>query len=349
MYFSSDNYTGASEQVFSYLQQANAGSAVAYGNDSWSERAQAELRATFECQADVYFVSTGTAANALALSALAKPWDSIVCHGQAHILNDELTAPEFFTGGARLIGLDKQLPKLSLASLESLLTLDEPDLPHNSKPTILSLTQLNECGQTYSREELQQFCELAHRCGLKVHLDGARFANAVVAAGCSPAELSWQTGVDVLTLGATKNGALAAEAVIFFDPDLGRDFASLRKRSGHLLSKGRWLGAQFCGWLHADHWLELARHANAMAAKLGAGIEKSEHAELVWPVCGNEVFAILAQPKVRTLRAAGAVFYDWPKGCLPRGLPISAEQGFVRLVASFRTTAAEVDQFLSHL
>ncbi len=345
MYFGSDNQTGASAQVFSTLQQANEGIDAAYGDDQWTARAIKEIQQLFDCEAEVFLVSTGTAANSLALSCLVKPWDSVVCHGQAHIINDELTAPEFFTGGARLIGLDADQPTLSYDTLVNYLAQGATHPPHNSVPTALSITQVTESGQVYSLETLTKLTSLAHEHGLSVHMDGARFANAVAALGCTPAELTWKAGIDVLTLGATKNGALSAEAVVFFNKTLAKDFIAQRKRSGHLISKGRWLGAQFCGWLQDNHWLDLASHANQMASQLTTALNEHSDYQVVWPVAANEVFVIMSKTNIHRLREAGAIFYEWPSAFLPKDLQLKPDSDVVRLVTSFRTTTEEVKTF----
>ncbi|MEJ2042318.1 MAG: low specificity L-threonine aldolase [Reinekea sp.] len=349
MYFGSDNQAGASAQVFATLQQANEGITAAYGDDEWTTKAVGRLRELFECDAEVFLVSTGTAANSLALSCLVNPWESIVCHGQAHIINDELTAPEFFTGGARLIGLDLTKPMLSATSLTELLRQGAAHPPHNALPKALSITQITESGQVYSLEHISELTTLAQRHGLRVHMDGARFANAIAALGCTPAEMTWKSGVDVLSLGATKNGALCAEAVIFFDRGQASNFIAQRKRSGHLISKSRWLGAQFCGWLDNNHWLTLAQHANQMADHLQTALQQHSEYKLVWPVKANEVFVVMSQKNIDRLRSFGAIFYDWPNAFLPAGLALTEDHRVVRLVTSFRTTEDEVQQFISAL
>lgn len=349
MYFGSDNQVGASDPIFDFLQQANQGIQGAYGNDQWTERAVQAIRDWFECDAEVFLVSTGTAANAMALACMASPWDSILCHGQAHIINDELTAPEFYTGGARLIGLDTQQARLRPETVRHHLALGATHPTHNSVPSVLSLSQINESGQIYTPEEVGVFSDLAHGHGLNVHMDGARFANALAALQCTPAELTWKAGVDVLCLGATKNGALAAEAVVFFNRDLARNFVQHRKRAGHLLSKGRWLGAQFCGWLHDDHWLALARQANQTAARLAEALDNHPHTSLVWPVQANELFVKLPLTLIHYLRDLGVVFYEWPRNFVPESLSINPDEDIVRMVTSFRTTDADVNQFIAAL
>lgn len=349
MNFGSDNQTGASNQVLQAIVTANEGVCDAYGEDKWTKTACEKIADVFECEADVFLVNTGTAANSLALACMVEPWDSILCHGQGHIINDELTAPEFFTQGARLIGLDTQKPQLSAEGLAKHLAQGAAHPPHNATPKALSITQATESGMVYSVEQVAELSRIAHDHGLYVHMDGARFTNALVSANCSPAELTWKAGVDVLCLGATKNGALAAEAIVFFNKDLARTFVARRKRSGHLLSKGRLYGAQFCGWLENNHWLDLAKHANAQAAKLAEGIEAAPSASLVWPTMANEVFAILPNATIEKLRHSGAILNEWLPGFLPNDLKLGNNESVVRLVCSFQTSDEEVAQFLALL
>jgi threonine aldolase len=351
MYFGSDNQSGASEQVLNAIIEVNAGTSASYGTDAWTQKAERMFCDVFETELKAYFVASGTAANCLALSSLVQPWDQIVCHAHAHILNDELSAPEFYTGGARLTGLGIDAPKLQLETLSGYLDTFEGHEPHTPMPKALSITQLSESGCAYTLEELRGLTSIAKKHNMHVHMDGARFANALVTLGCSPADMTWKSGVDVLCLGASKNGALAAEAVIFFNQDLAKDFEFRRKRAGHLLSKGRLLGSQFCGWLENDHWLDLARQSNAQAAKLAAGIEQSPNSELAWPEqqanFGNEVFALIDNQKIKELRDAGAIFGEWPERFLPNKKVEGAT--LVRLVVSFNSTDAEVSQFLNIL
>lgn len=351
MNFGSDNQSGASEQVLNAIIDANVGSSASYGTDAWTQKAEMLLADVFDTELKAYFVTSGTAANCLALASLVQPWDQIVCHAHAHIINDELTAPEMYTGGARLTGLDIDAPKLSVAALSNYLATYEGHEPHTAMPKALSITQLAESGCAYTLEELRGLTDTAKKYSMHVHMDGARFANALVTLGCTPAEMTWKSGVDVLCLGASKNGALAAEAVIFFNLELAKDFEYRRKRAGHLLSKGRLLGAQFCGWLANDHWLDLAKQSNAQAEKLSKGIVGSSNAELAWPEqqtnFGNEVFAFIKDEKIEALRSAGAVFYEWPKRFLPNKSVENAT--LVRLVVSFNTLDEEIQQFINIL
>ena len=347
MYFGSDNQTGASVNVLNAIFNANTGVCSSYGDDEWCKEAVESVRQAFDhpnCQ--VYFVATGTAANCLALSALVKPWQTILCHQQAHIAMDESTAPELFTGGARLITLDAGKGRLTEATLSNYLQRQALHVPHNPVPGALSLTQANEAGQVYQPSEVASLCRLAHEKGMKVHMDGARFANAVASLGCTPADITWRAGVDVLCLGASKNGCLAAEMVIFFDPKLAEDFEFRRKRAGHLLSKGRLLGAQINAWFRDDHWLSLAKYANTHATRLADGLSEIDGIDLVWPVQANELFLMLPKPLAETLQAKGAIFYEWDITTLPEGYVYQDTHLFARMVTSFATSEIEVTEFI---
>ena len=283
MIFASDNVVGASQPVLDAILQANEGAMASYGSDPWSERARAQLREVFEHpELQVWFVSTGTVANSLALSALVPPWGGVLCHHQGHIAMDESSAPELFTGGARLVPVGAGHGKLSPALLQSFAGAGAHP-PHNVLPRALSLTQASEIGLVYSPAEVAALGQMAKAQGWRLHMDGARFANAVAALGCAPADITWRAGVDVLCLGASKNGALMAEAVVFFDPELARDFEHRVKRAGQMAAKGRFFGAQFAAWLEHGHWLDLARHANAQAAALASGIAAVPGCRLAWP------------------------------------------------------------------
>jgi threonine aldolase len=340
MQFGSDNHSGAASAVLDAIVAANDGHAGGYGSDPWTAKAVAALRDVFECDLEAYFVGTGTAANSLALACLVQPWEVVLCHAEGHILNDESTAPEFFSGGARLCGISDGDAKLQPAHLQRYFEQAGTMAPHNARARALSLSQIAENGLVYSPAEVTALSELAHRHGASVHMDGARFANAVAALGCTPAEISWKAGVDVLCLGASKNGALAAEAVLFFKPGLGEQFVNRRKRAGHLLSKGRFYGAQFAGWLQDGQWLQLASHANAQGARLAQVLQAAPGVRLAWPVQANEVFALMPEKLMQHLQAAGAVFYPWPKRAAPGAL--QAHEVLVRLVTSFSTTDTEI-------
>jgi threonine aldolase len=347
MIFGSDNMAGASAKILNALVEANAAAVPSYGADRWTIDAERLLAEVFEHDLAAFFVTTGTAANCLALSAITQPWTAIVCHREAHILVDENSAPEFFTGGARMIPVAGVHGKITSDALRRTLEHLPADSPHNVRPGALSISQASEFGLVYRPEEIAALADVARSHGAAVHMDGARFANAVASLGCSPAELTWRAGVDVLCLGASKNGALAAEAVIFFDRKRAVDFANRRKRGGHLLSKGRFLGAQFTAWLSDAHWLDLARSANMAAGQLYEGLSRIRGVRVVWPVDANEVFAILPRSMADKLRAAGAVFYEWNPDSLPESERLSEDELLVRLVTSFLTRAEEIAEFLS--
>ncbi|MEM7219447.1 MAG: low specificity L-threonine aldolase [Pseudomonadota bacterium] len=342
MNFTSDNATGACEAVLAAIQRANAGPAAGYGDDQWCRQAAAMLDDVFEHEVEVFFVVTGTAANSLALATLVEPWEAIVCQDTSHIANDESTGPEFFTGGARLLPVATAAGKMTADDLEDRIRRTGTLVPHNTRLGAFSLTQSNEVGMVYAADEVAALSEIARGHGMRVHMDGARFANAVAATGASPAELTWKAGVDVLCLGATKCGALAAEAVIFFDPALAEGFIHHRKRAGHLLSKSRLFGAQFVGWLENDEWLRLARHANAAADELRGLLTALDHVHAAWQTESNESFFVVPNDTHTALLDAGARYYDWP----PTGFGREAGAGetLIRLVTSFATSADEVQR-----
>ena len=344
--FASDNASGASDQIMQALVAANSGYAPAYGADALTNEAQARLSAVFERECAVFLLATGTASNALALSALCPPWGAVFAHEDAHVMGDECGAPEFFTGGAKLVGLAGEAGRITSESLREALARFPRGLVKQVQPAALSLSQATECGTLYGVDDIRALCALAHEAGVRVHMDGARFANALVAQGCAPADMTWRAGVDALSLGATKNGAFACEAVVVFDPALASDMAFRRKRGGHTLSKGRFLAAQMNAWLKDDHWLDLARMANARARELAHGLARISGVRVTYDVQANEVFAILPARVASALKAAGARYYDWPARRLPASHSLAPDESFVRLVASFTHRPQDVARFL---
>ena len=344
MDFASDNSSGASDRVLAAVMAANAGAAMPYGADPWTSAAEKAVQEVFERDCAVFLLPTGTAANALALAALTPPHGAIFCHEEAHIANDECGAPEFYSAGAKLVGLTGAQGRISLDSLKGALARFPRGLVKQVQPSALSLTQATECGTLYSLDELDALCAAARGAGVRVHMDGARFANAVARLGCSPARMSWGAGVDVLSFGATKNGTLCCEAVVFFDQSLAHDFAFRRKRGGHTLSKGRFLGAQMSAYLEDGHWLDLASHANAMADRLAQGLATCPGVRLPWPCQANEVFTILPFAADSALKEAGALYYNWGSRGLEADQAPGAAEVFVRLVPSFATRPEEVDR-----
>lgn len=349
MNFGSDNHSGTSEQVMAAMMEANHGFTHGYGDDSWTRKATDELKRIFECDLDVFFVATGTAANCLALSCLTQPWETILCHAGSHVLIDESTAPEFFTAGARLVSISGKDGKLSADHLNNYFASAGTDVPHNAQASALSLAQASEIGLVYSPQEIRAMSDICKRRDLAMQMDGARFANALVSQNCTPAELTWKAGVDALCLGATKCGALCAEAVIFFNKEHAASFEQRRKRSGHLVSKGRLFGAQFVGWLRDDHWLDLARHSNLQATQLHTELKAFDDIQIAWPVQSNQIFATLPKDLANQLRQAGAEFYDWYPQSLPSDFKLAADDVLVRLVTSFLTTEEHRQNFVQHV
>lgn len=342
MNFTSDNIVGASPVILDAIVAANGGAMPSYGNDAIMKRVEAQFNAIFETDCVVQLVTTGTAANALAISAMVPPFGALMCHRESHAIDDECGAPEFFSAGAKLVGIAGVGAKLSAAAIRAHLA-DEPGGTNHPPFRGVSLSQATECGMVHTLAEITEVTAAAHEAGMAVHMDGARFANALLSLGCTPAEMTWKAGVDVLSFGGTKNGCLMAEAVVFFNRDLARDFQFRRKRSGQTVSKGRLLSAQFEAYFKDDHWLTLARHANAMAARLSQGIANVAGVRLAWPTEANEVFAIMPVELAARLRAGGAAFYEWTDVSIAcDNCPVEGEI-VARMVASFATTAAEVD------
>lgn len=310
MNFCSDNVTGVSPEIMAALAAANEGAAMPYGQDECSQRLSAQFSELFETDVAVFPVATGSAANALALSVMTPPFGAIYCHAESHINVDECGAPEFYTGGAKLVTLPGD-GKIRAADLAMTLAKAGAGVVHHVQPAAVSLTQATEAGTVYSTDEVQQIAEVTHTHDLKLHMDGARFANAVVSLGCTPADITWRAGVDVLSFGATKNGAMAAEAVVFFNRDLADTFSYRRKRSGHLFSKMRFLSAQLEAYITDDLWLRNAAHANQMAAKLAEGLASLPEVKLCYPVEANEIFIELPTHVIQGLLDDGFQFYRW--------------------------------------
>lgn len=318
--FFSDNTASVCPEILQAIAAANQDLAVAYGDDPWTRRLDEVLGAFFGTEVRAFAVATGTAANSLALATLSPPYGSIYCHREAHIACDECGAPGFFSGGAQLTLIEGADGKLSGSGLAAALDAQSVSV-HSVQPAAVSISQATELGTAYRPAEVAAVCDVAHARGLHVHMDGARFANAVAFLGCHPGDVTWRAGVDVLSFGATKNGALGAEAVVFFNRGLVRDFELRRKRAGHLLSKSRFVSAQLLAYVDSGLWRRNAERANALARSLGEAAGK----RLLHPVEGNEVFLKLGDAGKASLRAAGFEFYDW-------GPPASGE---ARLVASW--------------
>jgi threonine aldolase len=326
MNFRSDNTSSAAPEMIAALTAANEAPAAPYGEDPWSLRLKEVFSALFERPARVFTVATGTAANSIALASVTPAWGAIFCHREAHIERDECGAPEFYSG-AKLALVDGAAAKIDPAAFAS--ALDRRLDVHVSTPSALSLSQATEKGAVYTPAEIAALSALAHERGMRVHVDGARFANAVAALGCSPADLTWRAGVDLLSFGATKNGALGAEAIVTFDLDLAEEIARRRKRGGHLMCKGRFAAAQLLAYVEDRRWLKWAARANALAARLAEAAGPLVMAR----VETNQVFVKVGAERLAQLRAAGADFYDWG--------PV--DSGEARFVVSWNQPESDVD------
>jgi threonine aldolase len=338
--FSSDHVAPACDAILAAVNQANQGFVTSYGGDDLTAKLQSMASDLFEKQVAIFPVISGTAANALALSQIVPPYGAIYCYEAAHIVTDEAGAPAFFSGGAQLVGFPAADGKIRPEQLTNAVAYAEDLGIHHVKPGAVTLTQATEWGTVYRLKEIAAISEAARQHELPVHMDGARFANALAHLGCTPAEATWKCGVDVLSLGATKNGALGADAVVFFEPAMARDFERRRKRAGHLMSKLRFVSAQLIAYLKNGLWLENARHANAMALRMAEGLKRIPNAKLLHPVEANELFVVLPEETVDKLEMQGFYFYRWPLHAAESGVTI-------RLVTCFATLSADVDEFIA--
>ncbi len=334
--FASDNISSACPEVMEALAKANEANSPSYGEDPWTRDLAVRLGEIFETPVTVFPVTTGTAANALALSTLTPAFGKIFCHELAHINTDECGAPELFTGGAKLIDMPGANGRITAQALEE--TIYGAGNVHHAQPASVSITQACESGTVYSIEEIEAIAAVAHSHNLSMHMDGARFANALVTLGVTPAQMTWQAGIDVLSFGGTKNGCLAAEAVVFFKPELVGDFPFLQKRAGQLLSKSRFISSQFAGYLADDVWMRNARQANAMAQRLSKGLADLPGLELAYPTQSNEVFVVMPAELIDRLSATGLAINDE-----------ELDGKAVRFVAAWNTTESEVDALLAVL
>lgn len=346
MQFASDNWSGVAAPIMEAIAAEAARSGAAYGGSNRDKEVEARFSALFERDVAVYFVATGSAANGLAMSAANKAGGVIFCHCDCHMIEGECGGVEFLTGGARLHGVDGDNGLLQPSALEAAIAEFSPASEHFGRGTAISITQQTEAGTIYALDDIRQIADVARANGLMLHMDGARFANALARLDASPADMTWRAGVDILSFGGTKNGCMAAEAVIVFDPDRAQDLPFLRKRAGHLFSKARFVAAQFDAYLHDGLWLDLARHSNAMADALRAGLASSPHAREAWLTQGNEIFAVLRRSDAERLQAAGATFHPWTRN---GGARLSEDELVVRFVTAFSTTRDEVDALFETL
>jgi threonine aldolase len=337
MNFCSDNAIGVAPEIMAALTEANRGPSMPYGADDWTKRVERRLAEIFEHPVRAFPVATGTAANALSLATLTPPYGSIYAHEEAHVMVDECGAPEMFSGGAKMRPLHGAHGKLTAETLDRALLRGQSNDVHQVIPSTISVTQATEAGTVYQPAELQAIAEVARRHKVRLHMDGARFANAMAFLGVPARQVTWEAGIDILSFGASKGGAMAAEAVVFFDTTLAENFGHRRMRAGHLVSKMRFISAQLEAYLADGLWLKLARHANAMAQRLAKGLAAMPAVRILHPVEANELFVQMPPATIAGLRDAGFEFYDW------------WEEGVIRLVTSFNTDASHIELFLKTL
>ncbi len=330
--FASDNVAGACPEVLEALLKANEGDCTPYGNDQLSIDLQKKFSEIFEKDVIVFPTTSGTAANALALSTMTPVFGNIYCHKLSHINTDECGAPEFYTGGAKLVTLNGVMGKVTSEELED--KIGGFGIVHHTQPSSVSITQLCETGEVYQLEEIKKISEVAHKHKLNMHMDGARFANALVSLKTTPAQMTWKSGIDVLSFGATKNGCLAAEAIIFFKPELVGNLPFLMKRAGHLLSKMRFISAQLDAYISNDVWLRNAKHANKMGKILSEGL-MSSNINLAYPVAANEVFVKFPREIIEYLNTKGYKMNEE-----------ELDGKAVRLVTSWNTKESDVNHLL---
>ncbi|MGH1577825.1 threonine aldolase family protein [Planktotalea sp.] len=344
MFFASDNAGPVHPEVLEAIARANDGYAMPYGADAASQRVQAKIREIFEApDAMVHLVATGTAANSIALACLSQPYETVFCSAVAHILEDECSAPEFYSGGGKLTIVPCDVDKMNPHDLRSVIAKEGTRGVHGPQRGAVSITQVAEKGSVHSLDELQDLVDVAKEFDLPVHLDGARFGNALVALGCTPAQMSWKLGIDAVSFGGTKNGLMGVEAVIFFDPAKSWEFELRRKRGAHLFSKSRFLAAQMEAYLSDDLWLTSASKANANMARLANGLRAIEGAEFLCEPEANLVFAKLPRAAHKRLQTGGAVYYlmDELEGGDDNDLLLS------RLVCDWSVSDAQIDQFIA--
>ena len=348
MNFASDNWAGATGPIMNAIVEANSGYACAYGGDDLTLRVQELFSDVFERKVFVYFVATGTAANSMCLAHVARPGGIVLCHKDSHIAVDECGAPEFYTRG-KLIQVNGTGAKITPDTLSHAMSLVPVDVVHHGQLDTLTLTQATECGTVYDLAEIQALVDLGKTRDLTIHMDGARFANAMVSLDTTPAEMTWKSGVDMVSFGATKNGALCAEAVVIFDETRARGFEYSRKRGGHLFSKSRFVAAQFEAYFNDDHWIDTAKYANGAATKLSKGLSDTGSCRIAWPTQANEVFAYIDKSLDTILKQEGAMYHAWPAASLIREEQPGKDETLIRLVTSFQTQQEDITRFISLL
>jgi threonine aldolase len=345
MNFASDNWAGAHPRIVESLAVHASGFAPAYGTSDLDRKVEDKFREIFERDVSVFFVATGTAANSLSLTAASRPGGVAFCHREAHVVEDECGAPEYLSGGVRLHPVDGMLGKIDPRDLVAKMAHFDPEFVHSGQPAAVSITQSTEIGTVYSLDAIGKIGAICGEKDLPLHMDGARFANALVSLGTTPAEMTWKRGVDLLSFGGTKNGCWCAEAIVVFDPRRASQMPFIRKRAAQLFSKSRFIAAQFDAYFADDLWLETARHANAMAGQLAARIARSAKMRLAWKPDANEVFAIMTPALAETLMAGGAEFHEWKRPASFDAGSLVADEKLWRFVTSFATTTEDIDAF----
>lgn len=347
MFFTSDNWAGAHPRICEHLDGVAAGFSPAYGTSDFDNDVARRFSEIFEKEVAVFFVGTGTAANALSLASIQRPGGAVFCHTEAHVVEDECGAPEFFSG-MKMVPVHGPSGRMDIAELRTAMAAFPQDAVHHGRAAAITVTQATEMGTVYSLDEIEAIGQIARDGGVALHMDGARFANALAALDTTPAEMTWRRGVDVLSFGATKNGCWCAEAIVFFNPVFATDMPFIRKRAAQLFSKSRFIAAQFDAYLADDLWLKLAGHANRMADRLRRGLAATSSARLAWETVTNEVFAIVPRVQAEAAIAKGARFYDWPVPATMKD-QVSNSETLIRLVTSFATTEEQVESLLSAL
>jgi threonine aldolase len=345
MIFASDNWAGAHPLIAQRLSEAAATYATPYGEGEADQRVEAKLSAMFERDIRVFFVATGTAANSLALASISKTAPLIFCYPEAHVIHHEGGAVEFMTGGGKLVpvgGDGTTQGKIDPAKLKKAIARYPAADVHIGQKVALTISQATEAGTIYTVEEIAELAAIAHETGMKVHMDGARFSNAVATLGVTAAEMTWKAGIDILSLGGTKNGCWCAESIVYFNGDDAADLPHVRKRAANLFSKSNFVAQQFEAWLESDLWLDLGRHSNRMAEKLVDAVKASKNVRLAWETGSNQLFIVMSDAKAAELRDAGVRFYDWET---PEGLEslLGPDEQIRRFITCFATTEEEID------
>lgn len=344
MIFASDNWAGAHPKVTASMAAHSAGFATAYGASDLDKKVAEKFNDIFEREVAVFYVGTGTAANALSLTLANKPGGVAFCHSDAHATEDECGAPEYFTGGARLARVGGKLGRIDPNKLAATIARYPAAFLHHGRPMAVTITQSTEIGTVYSIDDIATISAICRREGLPLHMDGARFANGLVALGVTPAEMTWKSGVDILSFGGTKNGCWCAEAIVLFDKEKATEMAFIHKRAAQLFSKSRFVSAQFAAYFEDGLWLETARHSNALGARLAGHIRasRSNRIRLAWEPQANEVFAIVPSAEQKRLAKKGVIFAEWNT---PHDFDgeMAEDETICRFVTSFATTADDVD------